>query len=228
MPGDRVDLPHLEAFRAAEGLLAPFPAALDHPATPDWVRRKTLYLGFVGSRSIEGAAPTDDGGIVVLCGRGGGSPAVADLAGAARAVPDRMWHVLGAVQAEAGAVDLPANLHLHGWVEDVQARLAPATLVVGSGGDGVVAAVARAGKRFVCVPEPRPYGEQASKAEGIARLGAAVTLQSWPDAAHWPAIVREALALDPRILAAWADPQAAARIAAAIEAVAAKAERPEG
>ena len=213
LSGSRTDRPHLEAFRAASRLLAPFPAALDGGDVPDWVRGKTLYGGFLGA-DAPGTATAEDGRIVVVFGRGGAGGDRARLAAAAAAVPERDWHVLGPV---SGAGALPSNLHLHGWVADVAAHLAPAALVVGGAGDGLVAAVAAGGKRFLCLPEPRAYDEQAAKAEALARLGAAVVCPDWPEAAAWPALVAQALALDPAIIAGLAEPDALTRTAAAID-----------
>ncbi|GEO98420.1 glycosyltransferase [Methylobacterium haplocladii] len=228
LAGTRTDPPHLDAFRSASRLLAPFPADLDTEDMPDWIRARTIYSGFLGAAP---APAPEDGRIVVVFGQGGEGGRLAALSEAARAVPDRAWHVLGPVQDVGGAASRPANLHLHGWVADVGAHLAQASLVVGSGGDGVVAAVVGAGKRFVCLPEPRPYDEQASKAEALARLGAAIVQQGWPEGADWPDLVRRGLALDPARIAGLAEPDALARTAAGIEAMAREIEgrpRPGG
>ncbi len=213
LSGTRTDPPHLEAFRAATRLLAPFPEALDGGDVPDWVRAKTLYGGFLGA---EPSASDADGRIVVVYGRGGEGGSLAQLAEAAAAVPERDWHVLGPVSGDGPC---PPNLHRHGWVADVRPHLAPAALVVGGAGDGLVTAVAGGAKRFLCLPEPRAYGEQEAKAEGLARLGAAIVQTEWPAAHAWPGLVARALALDPARIAGLADPGALARTAAAIDAL---------
>ncbi|AWN34515.1 glycosyltransferase [Methylobacterium radiodurans] len=211
LAGTRTDPPHLEAFRSADRLIAPFPEILESETTSDWVRAKTHYAGFLGP-----GAPVRDGGdgsIAVVFGRGGAGGALADLAAAARAVPDRDWHVLGPVTGEAVT---PPNLHLHGWVPDVEPWIARAALVVGGAGDGVVATVAARSKRFVCLPEERGYGEQIEKARGLARLGAAVMHEGWPDASRWRTLVMEGLALEPARIGSLAEPGALARTAAFI------------
>jgi predicted glycosyltransferase len=88
-----------------------------------------------------------------------------------------------------------------------------------------VAEVAALGKRFLCLPEPRPFGEQTLKARRLAELGAAVVREAWPAPAEWPALLRQAEALDPRRIAALHDPEALARTAAFLDAEAARAER---
>lgn len=218
LAGARTDPPHLDAFRSAARLIAPFPSVLDAGDVPDWVRAKTIFSGFLGSPPPPAVA--EDGRIVVVFGQGGESVRIADLAAAARSVPKRAWHVLGPVRCADGDGPLPANLHVHGWVRDVDAHLVRASLVVGGGGDGVVAAVVGAAKRFICLPEPRPYGEQAVKAEALARFGAAVVHHGWPAPADWPDLVRRGIELDPSRIAGLADPDALARTAAEIEAIA--------
>lgn len=218
LAGARTDPPHLDAFRGASRLLAPFPAVLDSGETPDWVRAKTFFSGFLGLPTAP--AEREDGRIVVVFGQGGAGGDVSALAEAARAVPDRTWHVLGPVRGADDATVLPTNLHLHGWVTDVGAHLAKASLVVGGGGDGVVATVVGAAKRFVCLPEPRPYDEQTAKAAALGRLGAAAVREGWPEATEWPELVRRGLALDPSIIAGLAEPDALAQTVAEIEAIA--------
>ncbi len=214
LSGSRTDTPHLEAFRAASRLLAPFPASLDGGDVPEWVRDKTDFAGFLGAE----AAPSqpEDGRIVVVFGRGGEGGAFARLAEAAARVPDREWHVLGPV---TGAGTAPKNLHCHGWVGDVRPHLAAAALVIGGAGDGLVTAVAAQGKRFLCLPEARAYGEQEAKAEGLARLGAALVHPGWPEVEAWPSLVARGLALDPARIRALVEPDALARTAASIEAL---------
>lgn len=194
LAGERTDPPHLEAFRSAERVLAFFPQALDSAANPDWVRAKTDYLGFLAADPVADRAD-EDGSIVVVYGRGGAGGSAPDLAAAARAVPERTWHVIGPVTGDAAGG--PANLHLHGWISDVGAFLDRAALVIGAGGDGLVSGVAARGKRFVCLPEPRAFDEQATTARALAALGAAVHCPDWPAPEAWPGVVRTGLALAP-------------------------------
>jgi UDP-N-acetylglucosamine--N-acetylmuramyl-(pentapeptide) pyrophosphoryl-undecaprenol N-acetylglucosamine transferase len=220
LAGTRTDRPHLEAFRGAARLLAPFPEALDGAGVPDWVRAKTHYAGFLGAPA---QAPTEASrDIVVVFGQGGAGGDIPALAAAARSVPDRAWHVLGPVSG-SGAV--PDNLHLHGWVRDVAAHVARAALLVGGGGDGVVALAAAQAKRFLCLPEARAYGEQTEKAAALARLGAAIVHEGWPEASAWPGLIRAGLALDPAVIGGLHSPTAVVDCAAAIDALAGSFER---
>lgn len=47
LPGERDDLPHVNAFAGAIGLLAAYPQCIEAPQTPEWIHQKTLYLGFL-------------------------------------------------------------------------------------------------------------------------------------------------------------------------------------
>ncbi|NEU13062.1 glycosyltransferase [Methylobacterium sp. BTF04] len=227
LAGNRTDTPHLEAFRGAKKVLAFFPPALEAAGTPDWVRSKTLYAGFVSAGSATGRSEPEDGSIVVIYGRGGEGGGLGDLAAAARMVPDRTWHVLGPVRETDATVltRLPANLHCHGWVADPAPFLARAALVIGGGGDGVVAGVAASAKRFVCLSEARAFDEQVTKADALHAMGAAIHRRDWPAAAEWPGLVRAGLALDPAVIGALVQPDSARRAAGLI---AAEANRIEG
>ncbi|MCJ2033078.1 glycosyltransferase [Methylobacterium sp. J-068] len=221
LSGNRTDTPHCEAFRSAEAVLAFFSPELEAAGTPDWVRAKTLYAGMLAPGTV--ATPvSDDGSIVVVYGRGGEGGRITDLADAARAVPERHWHVLGPV--EGVAADLPANLTLYGWVADPAAFLARAALVVGAGGDGVVSTVAALAKRFLCLPEPRAFDEQVAKAEALAAMAAAIHCPAWPRGSEWPALIAAGLRLDPARIGALAEPGAVARAARLIGDVADRAE----
>jgi len=215
LAGDRTDRPHLEAFRSAAAVLAPFPEALESPQTPDWVRAKTVYAGLLGDTAPARVDTGDD--IAVVFGRGGDGGDLPALAAAARAVPNRNWQVYGPVSGQA---DVPPNLHRHGWVGEIASRVAPAAILVGGGGDGLVALASALGKPFICLPEPRAYGEQTGKAEALHRLGAAITRDGWPPAEEWPALVSEALGLDTRAIGQLHEPDAVTRCAAFLDTLA--------
>ena len=212
--GARDDAPHVQAFRAARALLAPFAAPLDDPATPDWVRTRTRYAPGLVARPA--ATPVDPRSVVVVIGAGGAMGDGEVWARAARAVPDRVWTVIGPC---APARDPPANLMLAGWVEDADARIAGAGVVVGGAGDGVVGAVLAARRPFVCLAEDRPFGEQRAKAARLVAVGAAIACDD-AAIADWGALMMRAAAIGPAASAALDDPDGAARTAAYLIALA--------
>jgi len=194
--GLRTDHPHREAFAGASALLAPFPAALDDPDMPDDIRARTFYApGIVPSRPA-GTAETND--VVVVVGRGGAAGDGERWAAAARSSPELGWRVIGPCTVPA---DPPHNLSLLGWVEGAESHIASAAVVVGAAGDGLVNAVIAARKPFICLPEPRPFAEQYSKAERLGALGAAIVCREAPKANAWPGLVAAARRVDPAVLA---------------------------
>jgi len=203
--GDRSDTPHLEAFRGAVGLLAPFHRDLDTPSTPRWVTEKTCYLPGITSSPPPKAVDTQRT-VLVAFGRGGEAGDGEGLARAARHCPSWQWRVIGPCSSPR---DLPANLAILGWVQDAGREIAAAAVVVGAAGDGLVGSILAADRPFVCIPESRPFDEQRATALGLARSGAAVVLPQWPKPESWAALMEEALALRPEARRRLHDPAGA-------------------
>lgn len=225
LAGRRTDTPHLEAFRAAEALIAPFPAEFDDRSMPEWVRDKTTYVGFIGGLRPPSAAPAKPRSIALVLGQGGASVQVGAIVAAARATPTWDWQVYGPI---ATSGELPANLAFYGWCADLGSRLSEADVVVGGCGDGLLADVAAHAKRFICLPEDRAFDEQRSKARHLARHRMAVVLEGWPMPAQWPGVLEDACAIDPSRLASRHDPSAADKAAAVIETLIAGRARQNG
>jgi hypothetical protein len=212
LAGHRHDQPHLDAFRAALAIIAPFHSDLDDPDTAPWIRDKTSY--FPGLSGASRGAPEPGGGVLVVGGKGGAALNGAALAAAAAATPARNWSAIGRVTPAAHA---PRNLAIAGWVETADEEIAAAGIVVGHAGDGVVNAVIAAGRPFICLPEPRPFDEQMVKAARLRAARAAIVLDSWPDAAAWPGLLRRAESLDLRAIRRLHDPDGAAKAAAFLQ-----------
>ncbi|WCT72684.1 glycosyltransferase [Sphingomonas naphthae] len=185
LSGKRLDKPHLDAFRGAAGLLAPFHEALDDDETPDWLREKTFYAPLINGVGATAGQIEEDVVLVVL-GRGGGVSDGDRWAQAARAVPDRRWRVIGPCTVPR---TLPPNLELRGWVDDAATLIGSAGIVVGAAGDGVVSAVLAHRRPFICLPEARPFDEQVSKARRLGSLGAAAVSLDWPEQSVWPKLL---------------------------------------
>lgn len=213
--GDRTDAAHIEAFRSAQALLAPFAEALDDADTPLWIREKTRYFaGITAARPM--MAPACD--VVLVVNGTGGAALDGDLiAQAAAAAPDFKWRVIGPVSPP---LTMPTNLAILGWVENADDEVAQAAIVVGAAGDGLVNAVLAACRPFICLPQTRPYDEQFLKARRLRWLGVAVVIDAWPPADLWPGLLRRALALDPAVMARLHDPLGVQKSAAFIIATA--------
>ncbi|MDF0541425.1 glycosyltransferase [Sphingobium sp. H39-3-25] len=189
--GERTDTPHLEAFRGAVALLAPFHQDLEISATPPWVREKTRYLPGVTVASAPKASNAE-ATILIVVGRGGQAGDGEVFAQAARCSPQWRWRVIGSCSMPHHP---PSNLEILGWVRDPDREIAHASLVVGAAGDGLVGSVLAADRPFICIAEDRPYDEQRATARRLGEVGAALVLANWPEPERWRALVIDALAL---------------------------------
>lgn len=219
MHGDRTDPAHELVYTEADHLIAHYGSALEDPA---WLARYGAKTTFLGAPDVTGrlgrrATPrtgtrTSVPEIAVVAGTGGGGLRWTDLARAARQVPAARWHVYGPVRgaaddtgAESG-VPVPSNLVLHGWTEDVAARMRAADVVVVSAGYSAVADATCSGRPVVLAPEPRPFAEQ-EHFTAAAHAATGVPWCRWMDeAADWAGAVQTALR----------DPASADRLAAAV------------
>jgi UDP-N-acetylglucosamine--N-acetylmuramyl-(pentapeptide) pyrophosphoryl-undecaprenol N-acetylglucosamine transferase len=123
--GIRTDPPHLAAYESCQSVLAPFPAEMEEPATPEWVRQKTCYAGgfsrYAGRKLTRTEARRQAGMellgryVLVISGQGGAGIPIGTVIAAARACPDWRWIVAGPVAAPE---NLPDNVDLRGMVPD--------------------------------------------------------------------------------------------------------------
>lgn len=186
--GERDDPPHALAYRWAAGLLAPYPERLEPAATADAIRAKTGHVGAV-TRFDGAPRPRAEGRPrrAIVLGEIG-EELTATIAGAARG-----WQVLG---------PRPVDLEL----------LSRCAVVVAPGGANSVAEAAFARCGLVCVPRPRPFGEQVARGRDLEREGAAVVLSRPPAPERWPLQLEEARSRRD-VLAGWADGGGAGRAA---------------
>lgn len=206
LSGRRDDQPHLEAYRAASLLIAPFAAALDDNTLPDWIRAKTVYCPGIAAPPPRLTAAADS--VLVVAGRGGAAFDGTRIASAAAATPNYRWRVIGPAVVPN---QCPSNLTFSGWVEDAPGAIAAAGIVIGAAGDGLVNTVIAAKRPFICCPEPRPFDEQVQKALALQSRGAAVVIDAWPPAQAWPTLLAQAAQIDLQRLTALGDTDGAAR-----------------
>jgi predicted glycosyltransferase len=201
--GNRADVPHLQAYESAELLLAPFSATMAPPDEPEWVKEKTVYTGgFSRFSSYDPAykipgkndCSEDPSSVAVLTGEGGTSLTIEFIKWLSASCPQYNFHILG---NKTQATTHP-NLLWHGKVADPSAILSGCAIVIGNAGHNTVMEMADLNKRFICIPEERPFAEQKQKAELLAANGNATVVQ--PDAllvTDWHGLLRAALQKDP-------------------------------
>lgn len=212
LAGERTDPAHLEAFRGARALIAPYPHQFEAAVTPDWVREKTLYSPGLTAKRQRGNS--DGGPVLVVAGRGGDAFDGEQLADAARTCSHVQWRVIGPVTPPR---DCPSNLTLVGWSDRADQEIRQASIVVGAAGDGLVGAVLAAEKPFICFPEPRPFDEQIATAAGLDRANAAIVRSAWPSSSEWPELIDAAMRIDPERQRALSDPQGPQKLARSVE-----------
>ncbi len=215
LSGSRRDTPHLDAFRAAVAVIAPFHRDLDDPDVADWVRDKTTYIPGL-SRACT-CSMASGNSVLVVSGRGGCPIEGDDIAGAAIGTPEEKWRAIGPVTP---AENVPPNLSISGWVEIADQDIANADVVIGHAGDGLVNAVIATGRPFICLPQRRPFDEQVLKAKRLEAMGAALVLDAWPPAAAWPGLLHRARNLNVTVLQGLHDPYGAARAAELLKSLA--------
>jgi predicted glycosyltransferase len=212
--GTRDDTAHRLAYESASALLAPYPADMEAPDTPQWLREKTTYSGWLSRFAGEPSTAPNRGQVLIITGQGGTGLSVALIEAVARQSPERHFQVAGGLPAGRS---LP-NLEWLGRVPDPLQVMRSAEIVIGSASDSLVGEAASLGCRFIAVAEARPFDEQRQQARRLNELNVAVGLeQGWPPAARWRGILDQALTLDPEGWRRWADVEAASRAARCIE-----------
>ncbi|MCZ4222543.1 glycosyltransferase [Pedobacter rhodius] len=161
--GLRDDLPHLMAYQSAEILLAPFSGDI-YIGKKDWIYNKTVFTGGFSrfSRAAE-KTPEIAKHVVILIGGGGTSINTSLIKNIAKACPEYIFHVVGVFKQDQS---LP-NLFWHGKVANPQSLLESCQFIIGNTGHNTVMEVATLNKRFIGIPEKRPFQEQKQKAESI-------------------------------------------------------------
>lgn len=185
--GDRSDEPHQLAYRASCHLLAPWPAVLESPDTPEWMRAKTTYSSFIGCAPPttcpdRSSAARDTVG--VLWGSGGEPPTTASLGTLAAAVWPQTVDYVGPLPAGDSDGAMPPNLQVHGWVDEPMRTLRRCHTIIASAGNNAVADAAGLGAALVVIPQDRPFREQRRHAARLHDAGLAAYSSGWPIGEH--------------------------------------------
>lgn len=175
LPGDRNDLAHLEAFKGAVFTLAYFPESFEIPSTPAWLRKKTIYLGFLSREifraNIEKTRKKIDK-ITVLSGKGGNENLQNSIPFLLRRFPEAQIGLLG----EYNEILDNDSLDYKGFINDPETEIHNSDLVVSNCGLNTVSEVIQLQIPYVSIPEHRPFEEQQIMAEILHRKELAFNL----------------------------------------------------
>ena len=175
LPGNRGDKGHLAAFQGAVFIIAYYPENFEDPGTPEWVRNKTIYLGFqsrnTSSPGFRTAEKIDN--LTVISGKGGNENLRKSLPAIVRRFRNATITVLGEFERQP---EFP-NVQYKGFVEDINAYLSHSDLIVANCGMNTVSEIVRLKKPFLAIPEKRPFKEQTSMAFHLVQNGLALDIE---------------------------------------------------
>ena len=180
--------------------LALAPHWFESRQTPEWLRRKTQYVGCLphpNCAEVERRAARrtcgfedDQRYVVVLKSGAHDSFSLTRVAAAAAHCPTHQWVRLGPVAHTDAA--LPGNLQQVGMVPDADTYLRAADVVVSDAEVGLLHRVASCCTPLVCLPDPDARHAQHTYAHALRRRGLALTFDRFPAPYQWPGILRRA------------------------------------
>jgi len=185
--GKRDDLPHLLAYESAELLVAPFSETMASLDEEPWVKAKTLYAGGFSKYTADtNYIQEQTNCVAILIGQGGTSIDTQFIHLLAHSCKDYIFHVIG--QLEGSVLKNHPNILYHGRLNDPLDILLSCAVVIGNAGHNTVMEMASLNKRFICIPENRPFDEQLEKARFLKINGNATVINvadlnliNWPD-----------------------------------------------
>lgn len=192
--GKRNDLPHRLAYDSAVKIVALFPEEIS-PDCPRWVKEKTLYTGGFSRYKVVENAKTTEGEIGILVGSGGTSIDFDFISHLASETKNYSFKVIGKIELNKNERQTTiGNLILTGLVADPLKELKTCSVVIGNFGHNTVMEIATLNKRFIGIPEDRPFFEQLDKAEKIRRqYGMKVVLPEEMFTTDWRTLIDETL-----------------------------------
>lgn len=168
MMGNRNDSGHIQAYEGASFLLAYYPEVLEPKSTPQWIREKTIYLGFVTDLEKPKSSSLPDIYAVLIMGQGGHSISNSLLDHLSKTLGNKKLHVIG----DCKKTD-HSNLIYKGFVNNVSDYIQSSNIIIAACGSNLTSEILAQGKPFLILPQERPYEEQKVFAEALenAQMG---------------------------------------------------------
>ena len=171
--GNRNDLPHLHAYHNAIGILAPYPETMKDNDLP-WVLKKTFFAGGISRFQSQHDVPIADNKLIaIITGKGGTSITATLIEHIARSCPEWHFQIMGSLTSSTNRQE---NVTYLGNLENPKSILANCAIVIGNAGHNTVMELAALNKRFIAIPEQRPFDEQSVKAEILKKLNLAYVI----------------------------------------------------
>lgn len=158
LPGRRNDAGHLQAYQGAVGLLAYFPESLEDENTPEWIRKKTRYLGFFNRFEVSEnmLKPESIKNVVIISGGGGHKNLEASLLKISQRFKNARIDLFGDFKTG----EIPSIITVHGYHQDLHEFIRKADVVVANCGLNTISELLHLQKVIIAIPEDRPYQEQ--------------------------------------------------------------------
>ena len=175
LPGDRSDAGHIQAFQGAVFVLAYYPEEFEDPNTPQWLRDKTVYLGFQTLNALKNLTKSSKGleRISVISGRGGNENLEQSIPLVLNRFKDAGMHIFGEF---SNRLEHP-NIEYKGFVDDLEKHLAKSDLIVANCGMNTISELLQIQKPLLIIPENRPFKEQEFMALKLVQNGLAFNLE---------------------------------------------------
>lgn len=178
--GNRNDIPHQNAYEGASFLIAYYPEVMEDRETPWWIRKKTVYLGFLSrymfeTKTSERPVEFEQGAksiLLYISGFGGSQPM--DFSSLSNRY--KIYNI-----GPQGDCCCHSEMVGIGVVESTRAYIEHANVVVAACGSNTISEIISLGRPFVAVPEERPYREQIIAAENLNRLRWATNIQNYSE-----------------------------------------------
>lgn len=177
LPGKRDDPGHLQAFQGATFLLAYYPAELDGPDVPQWIKRKTIYMGFFSKFINSKLYRAENSHTVrVFTGNGGNNNLIKQLSNIGNRFKGHAVEIYG-MGTDSAYIDAE-NLSFMGIHEDPAVIMKDAAVLVANCGLNLTSEILSLGRSFISIPEDRPYGEQNSMHQFLTASGLALDMKN--------------------------------------------------
>lgn len=165
MFGERNDTPHLNAYEGAIFLIAHYPETLENASVPQWVKDKTLYTGFFSRFSSATTRQLGSGEKIILYVKGfGGKPLEEKfIKQILQQFPSYTLQIAG---QESMRFEHP-RLKCLGVINNIEDHMRIADFIMGACGMNSVSEIASMNKKFIAVPEARPFDEQEYFAKAL-------------------------------------------------------------